>query len=139
MPRLSLLLCALTAALPLSSASPAPRSVLADFKAAALTMQTRFFDPPTGSWPKAIDWTSAVLGTHLAAASATLTATDPALANSYFSQLLAFYYGQASESLKLQAYDDILWGGWFEGGARVGGVADGGRSGAELARGRANH
>jgi len=110
MPRLSHLLCALTAALPLSAASPAPRDGLADFKAAAHTMQTRFFDFEKGSWPKAIDWTSAVLGTHLAAASATLTTTDPALADSFLSELLAFYYGQASESLKLQAYDDILWG-----------------------------
>jgi hypothetical protein len=106
---------ALTAGAALQQQTPLHRlssssNVLADFKAVADTMQTRFFDFKTGSWPRAIDWTSAVLGTHLAAASHTLTTTDLGRANKYLGELIAFFYGQDSESLKLQAYDDILWG-----------------------------
>ena len=89
------------------------RRVLTDFKAAAETMQTVFFDFSVGAWPRAIDWTSAVLGTLLAATSATLTVPDIGLADRYFAELVAFYYGQHSESLKTQAYDDMLWGGFF--------------------------
>ena len=73
-------------------------------------MQAQFWDYGTGYWPRSIDWTSAVLGTLLAASSSTLTVADRPLADRYFGQLIAFYYGQHSEALKLQAYDDILWG-----------------------------
>ncbi|KAA8911827.1 glycosyl hydrolase family 76-domain-containing protein [Sphaerosporella brunnea] len=72
-------------------------------------MQEQLFDLKSGSWPRGIDWTSAVLGTHLAAASRTLTTVDLGRANKYLGELIAFFYGQNSESLKLQAYDDILW------------------------------
>lgn len=82
----------------------------AQFKAAADTMQTQFWDYGAGYWPRSIDWTSAVLGTLLAASASTLASTDRPLADRYFGQLIAFYYGQHSEALKRQAYDDILWG-----------------------------
>ncbi|KAF8540498.1 glycosyl hydrolase family 76-domain-containing protein [Trichophaea hybrida] len=72
-------------------------------------MQTQFFDTQTGHWPKAIDWTEAVLGTLLAATASTLTTTDLELSNRYFAELVAFYFGQHSMDLKGQAYDDIMW------------------------------
>ncbi|KAI5780001.1 glycosyl hydrolase family 76-domain-containing protein [Geopyxis carbonaria] len=65
----------------------------------------------------AIDWTAAVLGTVLAAATATFSIPDYDLSNKYLTQLVSFYFGQNAESLKLQAYDDILWVvlNWLEG------------------------
>ncbi|KAI5789565.1 glycosyl hydrolase family 76-domain-containing protein [Pyronema domesticum] len=74
---------------------------------------------PLRNWPSGIDWTTAVLGTHLAAASGTLSQYPHTrgLSDKYFTQLVGFYYGQPVESLKQQAYDDILWVvlNWIEG------------------------
>jgi len=102
-------------------------------------MQTQFFDFQTGAWPRAIDWTSAVLGTLLAATTSTLTTTDLELSNRYFGELVAFYYGQHSESLKRQAYDDILWGRvlWHPCGGELANNCSM-FSSLELARGREN-
>lgn len=82
---------------------------LDDLKVALDTLQTTFFDLPTGTWPAAIDWTSAVIGTFLAAGVSTLTVPDYNLSNRYFAQLVAFWYGQNVEALRGQAYDDMLW------------------------------
>ena len=98
------------------------------------TMETHFFSVSAGTWPKAIDWTAAVMGTQV---SATLTAmtehsgplsfpdTPPSLVeardhenliNRYFTQITSFYFGENAFSLRTQAYDDMLWVvlGWLE-------------------------
>ncbi|KAI9882539.1 MAG: hypothetical protein M1823_005718, partial [Watsoniomyces obsoletus] len=102
-------------------------------------MQTHFFELWQGTWPNAIDWTAAVLGTHLSASLSTLSRnfdvqkeacvksfgiTDirccnrdgENLINKYFSQLVSFYFGQSTFSLRQEAYDDMLWVvlGWLE-------------------------
>ncbi|KAI9730693.1 MAG: hypothetical protein M1834_005661 [Cirrosporium novae-zelandiae] len=99
------------------------------------TMQSRYFQLWQGSWPDAIDWTSAVMGTHVSAALSTIsrsldylvpsTGTSSLgieyqvhenLLNRYFSQMTAFYFGENAFSLRNQAYDDMLWVvlGWLE-------------------------
>lgn len=78
---------------------------------ALATLQDRFFSPATGTYPTGIDWTRAVVGTLLAASTASLSASVPhrALSDHYLSQLIAAFYGQNDASLKQQAFDDILW------------------------------
>jgi len=91
---------------------------LAEFKTALTILQEGFFDFPTGTYPTGIDWTRAVLGTHLAAGIHTMSGIpgERALSNTYFAQLIAFFYGQDDEGLRRQAFDDILWVvlGWLE-------------------------
>lgn len=96
-------------------------------------MQEEYFEVWQGIWPTGIDWTSAVLGTHISAALSTLStsldyvviselALSPAekahenLINRYFSQLVASYFGQDHFRLRNEAYDDMLWVvlGWLE-------------------------
>ncbi|MCJ1309473.1 hypothetical protein MMC25_003133 [Agyrium rufum] len=82
-------------------------------------MQSNFFALWQGTWPRAIDWTAAVLGTHLSSTLRVLTrspAYSPTsapvnenLLNKYFAHLTAFYYGENAFSLRTQAYDDMLW------------------------------
>ena len=88
------------------------------------TMQSQYFQLWQGTWPLSIDWTAAVLGTYLAAALSSLSlsveyaaeAEMENLINKYFSQVVSFYFGQDSFSLRTQAYDDMLWVvlGWIE-------------------------
>jgi hypothetical protein len=93
------------------------------------TMQSHYFQLWQGTWPSSIDWTAAVLGTYLSAALSSVTssieyiidASDERqemenLINKYFSQVISFYFGQDSFSLRTQAYDDMLWVvlGWIE-------------------------
>lgn len=96
-------------------------------------MQEGYFEVWQGVWPDAIDWTSAVMGTHVSAALSTLSrafsydvAQSSTLSaevinhentiNRYFSQLVASYFGQNAFGLRGQAYDDMLWVvlGWLE-------------------------
>ena len=95
-------------------------------------MQCHFFAVSQGSWPKAIDWTAAVMGTHVSATLSTMTlyaqrftsiqlSTDEArdhenLVNRYFTQITSFYFGENAFALRTQAYDDMLWVvlGWLE-------------------------
>ncbi len=95
-------------------------------------MQDRYFEIGLGTWPDSIDWTAAVLGTHVSATLSTLissidsstssaTACADALAwdnliNRYFAHTSVFYFGENALSIRQQAYDDILWVvlGWLE-------------------------
>ena len=92
------------------------------------TMQRNYFQIWQGDWPSAIDWTAAVMGTHV---SSTLAAFSEAreytmasarhgevlekiqwhenLINRYFTQMTAFYFGENAFALRTQAYDDMLW------------------------------
>jgi hypothetical protein len=87
-----------------------------------------------GKWPSCIDWTGAVLGTLV---SATLFSLSRSLEyvlplqseqttiqgqrieneiNKYFSQSVAYYFGEDAFSIRTQANDDMLWVvlGWLE-------------------------
>jgi hypothetical protein len=76
-------------------------------------MQGLFWDASTSTWPTGIDWTRAVLNTHMAATLSTM-ATYQAAAyqnqiDTYFSQVTAFYNGENATSLTQQKYDDMQW------------------------------
>jgi hypothetical protein len=93
-------------------------------------MQDAYFDIFTGTWPDAIDWTSAVIGTHVSStlasivlsldASSASTCSDllqwQNIIDRYFAHTSAFYFGENAFSLRNQAYDDMLWVvlGWLE-------------------------
>ena len=100
-------------------------------------MQSHFFAIWQGTWPDAIDWTAAVMGTQVSATLSTMTRVyehklsatildDHALANDahrsenlinrYFTHVSSFYFGENAFSLRTQAYDDMLWVvlGWLE-------------------------
>lgn len=113
---------------------PAPPAFAALLDAIA-GMQDHYFQVWEGTWPLAIDWTAAVMGTQV---SATLSAIsdfeadryrrtgcdDRArlrldhenLINRYFTQITSFYFGENAFSLRTQAFDDMLWVvlGWLE-------------------------
>ena len=82
-------------------------------------MQSHFFELWQGTWPHAIDWTAAVMGTHLSSTLSLLSRSpsydhiseplNENLINKYFSHLTSFYFGENAFSLRTQAYDDILW------------------------------
>ena len=92
-------------------------------------MQSEYFELWAGTWPSSIDWTAAVLGTHVSATLTTIVSTFDYsntwcvdmlewenTINRYFSHLTAFYFGENAFSLRNQAYDDMLWVvlGWLE-------------------------
>ena len=93
-------------------------------------MQHEYFQLDAGTWPDAIDWTAAVLGTHVSATLSTLVASVDSSASPscsdllswsnyidrYFAHTSAFYFGENALSLRGQAYDDMLWVvlGWLE-------------------------
>ena len=96
-------------------------------------METHFFAVSYGTWPQAIDWTAAVMGTQVSATLSAMTsyvktveASSPHsideardhenLINRYFTQIASFYFGENAFALRTQAYDDMLWVvlGWLE-------------------------
>ncbi|OJJ51280.1 hypothetical protein ASPZODRAFT_127332 [Penicilliopsis zonata CBS 506.65] len=116
-------------------------SALVDLVGALDVMQDEYFVLWQGSWPTSIDWTAAVLGTHVSATLASLTALSGQLGgeqtlgklglvawmdqhnlvfenlvNHFFDQTTAFYFGENAFSLRNQAFDDMLWVvlGWLE-------------------------
>lgn len=111
-------------------ASPGMPAVLRDMLSALEVMQDSYFDIFTGTWPDAIDWTSAVMGTHVSATLASIVSSLDASSAStcsdmlswqntidrYYAQTSAFYFGENAFALRNQAYDDMLWVvlGWLE-------------------------
>ncbi|PGH00752.1 hypothetical protein GX51_05633 [Blastomyces parvus] len=106
----------------------APNDTLKKLLNALDVMQSSYFEIWQGTWPSSIDWTAAVLATHVSATLSSLSinldklldrdqsaaAGGSALAyenliNSYFLQLSTFYFGEEAFSLRMQAYDDMLW------------------------------
>lgn len=99
-------------------------------------MQKEYFEIWVGNWPTAIDWTAAVMGTHVSGAMSTFSkalesSSHAALGseertmlarsiendmNAFFSQTVAYYFGENAFSIRNQAYDDMLWVvlGWLE-------------------------
>ncbi|KUI58194.1 Mannan endo-1,6-alpha-mannosidase DCW1 [Cytospora mali] len=94
------------------------------------TMQEEHFAPWLGTWPTAIDWTAAVMETHVSGALSSISrALDlipmdghvgdrkkENLVTLFFSQVLSYYFGQDHFAIRNEAYDDILWVvlGWLE-------------------------
>ncbi|KAI0534552.1 glycosyl hydrolase family 76-domain-containing protein [Xylaria digitata] len=114
------------------SAHAVNKIVFADLLGALNVTQSEFFAPWLGTWPDAIDWTAAVLGTHIAGATRSIS-EDLALLDSekygvsnwrqisnlvdkYFAQIVAYYFGQDALTIRNEAYDDIFWVvlGWLE-------------------------
>ena len=111
----------------------APNETLQNLLAALHVMQDKYFVLWMGTWPSSIDWTAAVLGTHVVATISSYSAqalnvagnnqspnlTADALENTvnhFFSHLTTFFFGENAFSLRNQAYDDMLWVvlGWLE-------------------------
>ncbi|KAK5165913.1 uncharacterized protein LTR77_008837 [Saxophila tyrrhenica] len=119
-----------------SASKPIASAVLENLRDAVHVMQTTWFDVPVGSWATAIDWTRAVIDTHLVATISTLSRTldrapraaggiqSPRLGdfeveneiNHYFAQNIAYYFGENAFRIRNEAYDDMLWVvlGWLE-------------------------
>ncbi|KAJ3551469.1 hypothetical protein NPX13_g11354 [Xylaria arbuscula] len=107
-------------------------SIFADLVEALNVTQAEFFAPWLGTWPEAIDWTAAVIGTHVSGVARSISedlvfldskernAVDwrdaSNLIDKYFTQLVAYYFGQDAFAIRNEAYDDILWVvlGWLE-------------------------
>lgn len=93
-------------------------------------MQGSYFQPWLGTWPTSIDWTAAVMGSHISGALqsvsqllAGLRMTGPRdyqakenLVATYFTQLVGYYFGQDAFAIRNEAFDDILWVvlGWLD-------------------------
>jgi hypothetical protein len=93
-----------------------------DLRQALDVMQTSYFALWRGAWPTAIDWTAAVMNTHIAASLAALSkaldaGTGAADArhhvenelNRYFAQAAAYYFGEDTFAIRNEAFDDMLW------------------------------
>ena len=105
-------------------------SAMKDMLHALEAMQDNYFDIFTGTWPASIDWTAAVLGTHVSAAlSSIVSSISPSSLEScsnllswqntidkYYAHTSVFYFGENAFGLRNQAYDDMLWVvlGWLE-------------------------
>ncbi|KAI9874086.1 MAG: hypothetical protein M1830_010210, partial [Pleopsidium flavum] len=122
----------------ITNASPTLFDTLPILLNALEVMQSHFFELWQGTWPRAIDWTAAVMGTHVSATLSTLTKSldypvpsavsgcvnalsaeaeaHENLINRYFTQVTSFYFGENAFSLRNQAFDDMLWVvlGWLE-------------------------
>ncbi|KAK8103900.1 uncharacterized protein PG998_010933 [Apiospora kogelbergensis] len=107
--------------------------VLAEVLDSIEVLQTDYFEPWLGMWPDSIDWTGAVVGTHISATLSTISEAFPLLNSSteggvedwklkenlvegYFSNVIAYYFGEDHFAIRNEAYDDILWVvlGWLE-------------------------
>ncbi|GME46722.1 Glycosyl hydrolase [Neofusicoccum parvum] len=110
-----------------------PLNPLEELHDALETMQSRYFELWLGQWPSAIDWTAAVMATFVSASLLSLTRSleyvlpgteHPSVEgqrieneiSKYFSQSVAYYFGEDAFSIRMQAYDDMLWVvlGWLE-------------------------
>jgi hypothetical protein len=105
--------------------------VFEDMVAALHDMQDAYFQRWLGTWPGGIDWTRAVMGTHIAATLRTVStelklghdnetagyaAKKEGVISEYFADLIAYYFGEDAFAIRNQAYDDMLWVvlGWLE-------------------------
>ncbi|RYO87604.1 hypothetical protein DL762_004148 [Monosporascus cannonballus] len=106
--------------------------VLGEMLGAMNILQDEFYELWLGTWPSGIDWTRAVLGTHVSGGIRTLSESlasmkldkDGALdwklkssmIDSFFTQITAYYFGEDAFAIRNEAYDDILWVvlGWLE-------------------------
>ena len=90
----------------------AQNQVLEDVFQSLTTLQDKFYQADAGTWPTAIDWTAAVIGTDLAGtvtalsqALDTIDGTAPAkenLISLLFSDLVSYYFGQDDIAIRNQ-------------------------------------
>lgn len=120
-----------------SSSYGPPFNALEELHHALQTMQDYYFAIWVGKYTSSIDWTGAVIGTFLSASLFSLTrsleyilppaSTQPSTitlqgekveneVNKYFSQSVAYYFGENAMDIRFQAFDDMLWVvlGWLE-------------------------
>ncbi|KAK4129645.1 glycoside hydrolase family 76 protein [Parathielavia appendiculata] len=106
-------------------------NVFQDMFMALSDMQDAYFERWVGTWPKGIDWTRAVMSTHVAATLRTIshelerrqpnegagcaTRKHEVIAG-YFADVIAYYFAEDAFAIRNQAYDDMLWVvlGWLE-------------------------
>ncbi|KAF2711861.1 glycoside hydrolase family 76 protein [Pleomassaria siparia CBS 279.74] len=112
-------------------------NALQQLHSALSVLQIQYFSLWLGKWTSAIDWTAAVMGTHM---SGTLSSLSHSLSytlpgtfdkthkldveaqmveneiNRYFAQSVTYFFGEDYFSLRTQANDDMLWVvlGWLE-------------------------
>ncbi|KAI0397449.1 glycoside hydrolase family 76 protein [Xylariaceae sp. FL0594] len=116
----------------IASAHAPKNELFLDFLKSLSLTQSEFFAPGLGTWPDAIDWTAAVIATHISAGLRTVseqltqlnskaaTVADwkqaANLIDKFFTEMVAYYFGQDTLAIKDEAYDDILWVvlGWLE-------------------------
>lgn len=99
------------------------------FLSAIDVMEAHFFSVHHGTWPEAIDWTAAVMGTQVSSSLSVMSeysglskleashlCSHENTINRYFTQVASFYFGENAFSIRTQAYDDMLWVvlGWLE-------------------------
>jgi hypothetical protein len=106
-------------------------SAFHDMFTALSDMQDTYFQRWLGTWPDGIDWTRAVMSTHVAAALRTIsdelelsrpnqgvecTARKEEVIAGYFADVIAYYFAEDAFAIRNQAYDDMLWVvlGWLE-------------------------
>ncbi|KAH8682382.1 hypothetical protein BX600DRAFT_42247 [Xylariales sp. PMI_506] len=107
-------------------------NALAEVMDSVGVLQTEYFAPWVGTWPESIDWTGAVMGTHVSGALRTLSEalllmdSNPSnvegwklkenMVDDYFTQIVSYYFGENAFDIRNEAYDDILWVvlGWLE-------------------------
>lgn len=117
---------------PVQEETSSIKTTLEQLVAALDVMQDAYFEQWLGTWPTSIDWTAAVLNTHVSAAISSLTSAplellfssskaQEALAHEnlidrYFDHISAFYFGENAFGLRNQAFDDMMWVvlGWLE-------------------------
>ncbi|KAK4100735.1 glycoside hydrolase family 76 protein [Parathielavia hyrcaniae] len=102
-----------------------------DMFMALSNMQDAYFERWVGTWPRGIDWTRAVMGTHVAATlreishelerrqpdeGAECAARKQEVIAGYFADVIAYYFAEDAFAIRNQAYDDMLWVvlGWLE-------------------------
>ncbi|KAI1857094.1 hypothetical protein JX265_011295 [Neoarthrinium moseri] len=106
--------------------------VLAEVLETIDVMQNEYFAAWLGTWPDSIDWTGAVMGTHISGALHTFSQALPLmgplaqgvddwklkenLIENYFAQVVSYYFGENAFEIRGEAFDDILWVvlGWLE-------------------------
>ncbi len=104
--------------------------ILQDMIEALTVMQDEYFQLWVGQWPTAIDWTAAVMGSHVTGALGSLSKgletvrmgadedyrVKENLITNYFSQLVGYYFGQDYFAIRNEAFDDMLWVvlGWLD-------------------------
>ncbi|EAQ93704.1 hypothetical protein CHGG_01939 [Chaetomium globosum CBS 148.51] len=94
-------------------------------------MQDAYFQRWLGTWPHGIDWTRAVMSTHVAATLRTISdelelgrsnqgmecaSRKHEVIAGYFADVIAYYFAEDAFAIRNQAYDDMLWVvlGWLE-------------------------
>ncbi|RYP66229.1 hypothetical protein DL769_006073 [Monosporascus sp. CRB-8-3] len=106
--------------------------VLGEMVGAMNVLRVDFYELWLGTWPSGIDWTRAVLGTHVSGGIRTLSESlasmkfdkdgamdwklKSSMIDSFFTQITAYYFGEDAFAIRNEAYDDILWVvlGWLE-------------------------